>query len=220
VPRPTPRHRRKAGSGPPAAALIAWIGTDPRRCDAATAEGGRKPDLRPPARFRSTRNVAAGVALVCGAILAVMASTTEAVLAPREATTPPVIQQDHQAAPPIPAQQVDPNPVASPPPAATQQAVVRQAPQSIPVPPVTEHTAQTATPAPAEPTAAVRRVRTQPEASAQRRVTIKPDVTSTSPSTQASHSSQNSPSDREARSGLGSTLDQVTEPLGSTLGLR
>ncbi len=31
----TPRHRRRAGSGPPAQALIAWIGTDPYLREAA-----------------------------------------------------------------------------------------------------------------------------------------------------------------------------------------
>ena len=226
MPRPTPHHRRKAGSGPPATALIAWIGTDPRRRSAttATAEGGHKHAPRSPASFRSARNVVASVALICGAVLAVTLSATEAVLAPRGATTPPVISQDHQAAPPVPAKQVDPHPMVSPLPAAAQPAPVRQAPQSIPVLPETEHDAQTATPAaveqaPAEQ-ATVPRVRTQPDAVAQQRVTTKPDDTPTSSSTRAAHSSQRSPSAREARPGLGSTVNRATESLGSTLGLR
>jgi hypothetical protein len=223
VPRPTPHHRRKAGSGPPATALIAWIGTDPRR-RSATAEGGHKHAPRSPASFRAARNVVASVALICGAVLAVTVSATEAVLAPRGATTPPVTSQDHQAAPPVPAKQVDPHPMVSPLPAAAQPAPVRQAPQSIPVLPETEHDAQTATPAaveqaPAEQ-AAVPRVRTQPEAVAQQRITTKPDDTPTSSSTPAAHSSQRSPSAREARPGLGSTVNRATESLGSTLGLR
>jgi hypothetical protein len=236
VPRPTPHHRRKAGSGPPATALIAWIGTDPRRhsATAATAEGGHKHAPRSPASFRSARNVVASVALICGAVLAVTVSATKAVLAPRGATTPPAISQDHQAAPPVPAKQVDPHPMVSPLPAAAQPAPVRQAPQSIPVLPETEHDAQTATPvaveqaaveqAPAKQApakqAAVPRVRTQPDAVAQQRVRTKPDDTPTSSSTRAAHSSQRSPSAREARPGLGSTVNRATESLGSTLGLR
>jgi hypothetical protein len=222
VPRPTPHHRRKAGSGPPAAALIAWIGTDPRWGSAA-ATRERRHDRRAPANFRSARNVVASVALVCGAVLAVTVSTTQAVLGPHEATTPPVSSQEHQAEPPVSAQQADPKPMVSPIPAAAQPAPARQAPQSLSVLPAPKHVAQTATPAPLEQAAApaaVPHAGTQPDALAQRRTTTKSDVTPRSGATQGSRSGQRSPSAREERSGLGSTLDRTTGFLGSTLGLR
>lgn len=215
VPKPTPRHRRKAGSGPPAAALIAWIGTD-----------RREPDLRPSSNYRSARNIVASVALACGAVLAVTVSTAAEVLGPRDATTPPTIPQDH----PVPADQVGPNAVLPPGPAAAQPAVVRQAPQSIPVPPapenVPEDVAEPTQPAAAPPPvtqrqAAVPRVRSQPDAPAQRR---NADVPRTSPSTRDSRSSQRQHSDRESargeRSGLGSTLNRTKESVESGLGGR
>jgi hypothetical protein len=235
VPRPTPRHRRKAGSGPPAAALIAWIGT-----------GRREPDLHPPSNSRSGRNVVASVALACGAVVAVTVSTAAGVLGPRDATTPPAIPQDR----PAPANQVGPNAVLPPMPAAALPALVRQAPQSIPVPPaatenIPEKVAEATRPATAPP-AAVRRVpvapaaapppvaerqatvppvRNQPAAPAQRRSTEKSDVSRTSPSTRDARSNQRPRSDRgestrEERSGLGSTLERTTESLESGLGLR
>lgn len=227
VPRPTPRHRRKAGSGPPAAALIAWLGTD-----------RGEPDLRRPSNSRSARTVAS-VALACGAVVAVTVSTAAGVLGPRDATTPPTIPQDH----PAPANQVGPNAVLPPMPAAAQPAVVRQAPQSIPVPPAPENVAgnvaETTPPAavrraPVETAAApppvvkrqaaVPRVKSQPDAPAQRRKAGKPDVPRTSPSTRDSRSSQRPPSDRresrEERSKLGSTLERTTDSVESGLGLR
>lgn len=231
VPKPTPRHRRKAGSGPPAAALIAWLGTD-----------RGEPDLQPPSNSRSARTVAT-VALACGAVVAVTVSTAAGVLGPRDATTPAAIPQDH----PVPANQVSPNAALPPMPAAAQPAVVRQAPQSIPVPPAPENVAEDvpgdvdeATPpaavrrAPVAPAAApspvtkrraaVPRVKSQPDAPTQRRNTGKPDVPRTSPSTRDSRSSQRPPSDRrefrEERSKLGSTLERTTESVESGLGLR
>lgn len=245
MPRPTPRHRRKAGSGPPAAALIAWIGTHPRRCNnAAAAEGAYEPDLRPPASAGPARKVAASVALICGAVLAVTASTTEGILGPRDTTTTPVIPQagaghsapgqtaPGQTAPglaehPVPALQVDKNMAFAPAPAAAEPQVVRQAPKSIPVPPAMEQAAAAAAAAkpvaakpPASrpataPRAAVPPARTQPDASAQRRTTSKPDAD------RSSHSRQRSNPDRGSRSGgLGPTVDRTTDSLGSTLGLR
>ena len=228
MPRPTPRHRRKAGSGPPAAALIAWLGTD--RCVS---------DLRPSSDSRAARKVVASVALACGAVVAVTVSTAAGVLGPRDATTPPTIPQDH----PIPANEVGPNIVLPPIPAAAQPAVVRQVPQSIPVPPATEDVAEATQPASAPPDAvrrapvapaaapppvtkrqaAVPRVRSQSTAPTQRRDTGKPDVPRTSPSTRDSRSNQRPPSDRgdsrEERSGLGSTLKRTTESLESGVGL-
>lgn len=66
-----PRHRRRAGSGPPANALIAWIGTDPYlREAAATASYQREMALPLPSRSRSAKMaVAACFVLACGAIL-------------------------------------------------------------------------------------------------------------------------------------------------------
>jgi type IV secretory pathway VirB10-like protein len=215
VPRPTPRHRRKAGSGPPAAALIAWIGTD-----------RGEPDLQPSSNSRSAINIVASVVLACGAVVAVTVSTAAEVLGPRDATT---IPQDH----PVPATQVGPNAVLPPVPAAAQPAVVRQAPQSIPVPPATEDVAEATQPpaapqAPAaapppvtERQAAVPRVRSRPDAPAQRR---NADAPRTSQSTRESGSSQRPPSDRDSargeRSRLGSTLKRTTDSVESGLGAR
>jgi hypothetical protein len=220
VPRPTPRHRRKAGSGPPAAALIAWIGTD-----------RREPDLRPSSNSRHARNVVAGVALACGAVVAVTVGTAAEVLGPRDATTPPAIPPDQ----PIPANQVGPNTMLPPVPAAAQSAVVRQAPQSIPVPPAPEEVTEEVAEDVAEPTqpavtpppvtqrqAAAPRVRSQPDAPAQRR---NADVPRTSPSTRDARSGQRSPSDRgesggQERSRLDSTLKRTTGSVESGLGVR
>ncbi len=222
MPTPTPRHRRKAGSGPPAAALIAWIGTD-----------RREPDLRPPANSRSARNIVASVALACSAVVAVTVSTAAGVLGPRNATTSPTVPQDD----PVPANQVGPNAVLPPIPAAAQPAVVHQAPPSIPVPSaperlaanvaenvVPEATQPAAAPRPVtERQAAVPRVRSQPNAPAQRRNARKSDVPRTSPSTRDSRSNERSDrrgSARHERSGLGSTLKRTTDPVDSGLSLR
>ncbi|MDQ5855469.1 MAG: hypothetical protein M3302_03950 [Actinomycetota bacterium] len=197
--------------------MIAWIGTD-----------RREPDLRPSSNSRSARNVVASVALACGAVLAVTVSTAAGVLGPRDATTAPTIPQDH----PVPANQVGSNTVLPPVPAAAQPAVVRQAPQSIPVAPATENAAENvpedvaeaAQPAVAprpvtERQAAVPRVRSQPDAPAKRR---NADVPRTSPSTRDSRSSQRHDRDstRGERSGLGSTLKRTTDSVESGVGLR
>lgn len=236
MPRPNPRHRRKAGSGPPAAALIAWIGTHNRQSSnaAATAVGVR-PELRPPASTRPARNVAASVALLCGAVLAVAATTTQGVLGPHDAATTPVIPQarpglaapnqtaPNLAEPPVPAKQVDQSMafVPAPPPAAARPAVVRQAPRSIPVPPAAATAAKpAAVPPAARPPVTVPRTapraKAQPDTPAQRRSTSTPDGTRTSHSDQRSASSS-----RGSRSGgLGPTVNRTAESLGSTLGLR
>ncbi|HVE96331.1 MAG TPA: hypothetical protein VNA67_05040 [Pseudonocardiaceae bacterium] len=192
--------------------MIAWIGTD-----------RREPDLRPSSNYRSARNIVASVALACGAVLAITVSTAAEVLGPRDATTPPTIPQND----PVPANQVSPNAVLPPMPAAAQPAV-RQAPQSIPVPPapenVPEDVAEPTQPPAAPPPvtqrqAAVPRVRSQPDA--QRR---NADVPRTSPSTRDSRSSRRQHSDRESargeRSRLGSTLNRTKESVESGLGGR
>ncbi|MDQ4009482.1 MAG: hypothetical protein M3228_02005 [Actinomycetota bacterium] len=214
--------------------MIAWIGTD-----------RREPDLRPPSNSRSARNVVASVALACGAVLTVTVSTAAEVLGPRDASTTPTIPQEHGPAHPVPANQVGPIPVLPPLPAAAQPAVVRQAPQSIPVPPATESPAEITQPAVAPPAAvqrgpvapaaapppvtqrqaAVPWVRNRPDAPAQRDVTSKPDAPRTSPSTRDSRSRQRPPSAREEsareeRSELGSMVERTTESVESGLGLR
>lgn len=69
----TPPHHRKAGSGPPANALIAWIGTDPYlREAAATASYQRELALPPPSRTRSAKMaVVVCFVLACGAVLGI-----------------------------------------------------------------------------------------------------------------------------------------------------
>ncbi|MGH3936503.1 MAG: hypothetical protein ACRDS1_16255 [Pseudonocardiaceae bacterium] len=187
--------------------------------------------MPPPAGSRPARHVAASVALACGAALAVTAGATEVIISPREATTPQAIPQDHAtypgttypgfnstepdpagptpAAPPLAVQQADPDPVTSPAPDAGRSAVVRQPPQSIPVPPAPKQVA--------EPTAVPRR-ETQREASSQPRITKKPHVARTSPPTR--RPSSNPPAGRGDRPSLGSTLNRATESLESKLGLR
>ena len=68
-----PRHRRKAGSGPPASALIAWIGTDPYlREAAATASYRREIALPLPSNTRSAKMAAVICSmLACGAVLGI-----------------------------------------------------------------------------------------------------------------------------------------------------
>jgi hypothetical protein len=148
VPTPTRRHRRKAGSGPPAAALIAWIGADARRCSttAATLSRRHEIDLPPSATVGPARAAVAGLVLICGTVLAATASISEGLLEPREAALRPVVPADldtqpDQQAPPMRPQQVQPMPVDPPAPTAGGSggtSVVRQAPQFIPVPPAAE----------------------------------------------------------------------------------
>ncbi len=70
-----PRHRRKAGSGPPANALIAWIGTDPYLRDAAaTASYRRWMALPTPSNTRSAgAAVVACFALACAGVVGITA---------------------------------------------------------------------------------------------------------------------------------------------------
>jgi hypothetical protein len=69
----TPRHRRKAGSGPPASALIAWIITDPYLRDAATTASHRREiDLPLLSGTRSAKAaVAACFVLACAAAMGI-----------------------------------------------------------------------------------------------------------------------------------------------------
>ncbi|MGH3695412.1 MAG: hypothetical protein ACRDRX_15725 [Pseudonocardiaceae bacterium] len=68
-----PRHRRKAGSGPPANALIAWVGTDPYLREAAATVSYRRAMALPlPSHTRSAKAaIAACFMLTCGAVLGV-----------------------------------------------------------------------------------------------------------------------------------------------------
>lgn len=73
--RSIPRHRRKAGSGPPANALIAWIGTDTYLRDAAaTASYRRWMALPMPSNTRSAgAAVVTCFALTCTAVFGITA---------------------------------------------------------------------------------------------------------------------------------------------------
>lgn len=68
----TPRHRRKPGSGPPANALIAWIGTDPYLRQTGTLASHRRHfGLPPGAHTRATAAVATCLVLTCGAVMGI-----------------------------------------------------------------------------------------------------------------------------------------------------
>jgi hypothetical protein len=73
VNRSVPRRHRKAGSGPPAAVLIAWIGTDPYlREAAATASYRHEITLPLPSRARSAKMaVATCFVLASSAVLGI-----------------------------------------------------------------------------------------------------------------------------------------------------
>lgn len=68
-----PHHRRKAGSGPPASALIAWLSTDPYLRDAATTVSHRR-EIAVPLLFE-TRSAKAAAAvcfvLACAALVGI-----------------------------------------------------------------------------------------------------------------------------------------------------
>jgi hypothetical protein len=90
----THRHRRKTGSGPPANALIAWVGTDPYLRDAVTTASHRR-ELAPPLPSRSRSATAAltvCIVLVCGATVGI----TEVISHGRagQHTTPPIAGRD------------------------------------------------------------------------------------------------------------------------------
>lgn len=133
-----PRHRRKAGSGPPAIALIAWIGADRRlRSAVENAQSHRRDtDLAAPANTRwATVAVAACFVLVCGAILSITATMSDGVSGGSSALPMPGqanAATPGQAVPPVPPEEANPNnPAGYSAPAPVAPTVVnRQAPQS------------------------------------------------------------------------------------------
>lgn len=115
----TPRHRRKAGSGPPARALIAWIGADPRLRSVAEASRRRETDLPPPATTRTARAaVIACMVLACGAVLGVADTVNDGNLAPPQNSTTLALSQNSATAPDQETSAVSPVPVTSPTPLA------------------------------------------------------------------------------------------------------
>jgi hypothetical protein len=96
VHRSIPRHRRKAGSGPPANALIAWIGTDTYLRDAAATVSYRRWMALP--MPSNTRSAAAAVvtcfALTCTAALGINAIISHGrATAQHKIATPPLFGQ-------------------------------------------------------------------------------------------------------------------------------
>jgi hypothetical protein len=139
------RHRRKAGSGPPANALIAWIGADPH-LRSVVASHRRETDRPLPPHTRAAKTaVVACFVLTGGAVLGITAAVNDGLLAPLASSPSPVLTQDNAAAPgQIPARapaagtQPDPAVFPAPAPITTQSMVANhQAPQPIPAPPVT-----------------------------------------------------------------------------------
>jgi hypothetical protein len=133
------RHRRRAGSGPPANALIAWIGADPR-LRSAVASHRRVTDLPLPSHTRAVKvAVAACFVLTGGAVLGITAAVNDGLLAPLASNPSPVLTQDVAAAPgQIPARapavgiQPDPRVFPAPAPITTQPMVANhRAPQTI-----------------------------------------------------------------------------------------
>lgn len=91
----THRHRRKTGSGPPANALIAWVGTDPYLRDAVTTASHRRESALPlPYRSRSaTAAMAVCVVLACGATVGIIEIISHG-RAGQHTATPPIAGQD------------------------------------------------------------------------------------------------------------------------------
>ncbi len=139
------RHRRKAGSGPPANALIAWIGADPH-LRSVGASHRRGTDLALPSHTRAAKvAVAACFVLTGGAVLGITTAVNDGLLAPLASSPSPVLTQDN-AAPPgqIPARapatgsQPDPTVLPAPAPITTESMVANpQTPQHIPAAPAT-----------------------------------------------------------------------------------
>lgn len=136
----TARHRRKAGSGPPANALIAWISADPHLRSVAASHRRRTVASLPPHPRAAKAAVAACFALVGGGILAITAIVNDGLVAPLASSPSPVLSQEAglgRAAAGGPVAGIQPHPVAFPAPTATQSMVAnRRAPQPIPVPAV------------------------------------------------------------------------------------
>ena len=85
---PRPRHRRKAGSGPPADALIAWIGADPYLRNATvTANHRREIALPPPANSRTARAAVAGCFVLAFSAVLSITTLSDGLVVPRETPT-------------------------------------------------------------------------------------------------------------------------------------
>jgi hypothetical protein len=96
----TRRHRRKTGSGPPADALIAWVGTDPYLRDAITTASHRR-ELALPLPYRSrsaTAAMAVCIVLACGATVAIIEIISHGRTGQLTTTPPPVAGRDNPAA--------------------------------------------------------------------------------------------------------------------------
>jgi hypothetical protein len=96
----TRRHRRKTGSGPPADALIAWVGTDPYLRDAITTASHRR-ELALPLPYRSrsaTAAMAVCIVLACGATVAIIEIISHGRTGQLTTTPPPVTGRDNPAA--------------------------------------------------------------------------------------------------------------------------
>ena len=136
----TARHHRKAGSGPPANALIAWIGADPRMRGVVASHRRRTVASLPPHTRAAKAAVAACFALVGGGIVGITAIVNDGLVAPLASSPSPVLSQDagpDRAAAGGAVRGIQPHPVVFPTPAATQSMVAnRQAPQPIPAPAV------------------------------------------------------------------------------------
>jgi hypothetical protein len=96
----TRRHRRKTGSGPPANALIAWVGTDPYLRDAVTTASHRREVALPlPCRSRSaTAAMAVCFVLACGATVGIIEIVSHGRSGQLTTTPPPVAGQDRPTA--------------------------------------------------------------------------------------------------------------------------
>lgn len=101
-----PRRRRKAGSGPPATALIAWIGTDPylRSAVAQIQSKRRETDLPQPANTSLAKAAAAACFIVvCGTVLSITAIISDGLLLPllpdQITAPPPVFAQSNAGTP-------------------------------------------------------------------------------------------------------------------------
>lgn len=123
----TTRHRRKAGSGPPANALIAWISSDPHlRSVAASHRRGTGASLSPHTHAAKAA-VAACLALAGGGILGITTIVNDGLVAPLATKPSPVLNQDAEpgrAAAGGPGAGIQPNPMIVPAPVTTESMVV------------------------------------------------------------------------------------------------
>jgi hypothetical protein len=140
VPELTARHRRKAGSGPPANALIAWIGADPHLRTVAASHRRRTAASLPSNTLAAKAAAAACFALAGGGILSITAIVNDGLVAPVASSPSPILSQDAGPSPAPasgPVAGVQPRPRVFPAPVATRSMVAsRQAPQPIVAPDV------------------------------------------------------------------------------------